>query len=56
MNETVITWSAPNFATIGLMLISWGLILGIACMVYAKYAARKEGVNDNSPSAYSMAA
>ena len=42
MNETVITWSAPNFGTIGLMLITWGLIIGIACMLYAKYTARNE--------------
>jgi len=43
MKETVISWTAPNFFTVGLMLLLFTAVLGATVKAVAKWQASKEG-------------
>jgi len=43
MKETVISWTAPNFLTIGLMLLLFGAALGAITKVIASRRSSSEG-------------
>jgi len=43
MKETVISWTAPNFLTIGLMLLLFSAALGAVAKAVAKRRSEKEG-------------